>query len=161
MSITLFLDCTEGGFFVEQNKDRQAIASLPSPGLADSRGWQEVSQQNACISDIKGQSVSREKLDYFWNILNRLVHKNREQRVENRIDRIDRSFDFAKTWNGNYIALDQDKRGAVRNKELLKVYEGVTFVRKIKKSSVENDFKIKRGGGKKKKSKAKSKGKSK
>lgn len=68
MSIALFLDCTEGGFFVEQNKDRQAIASLPSPGLVDSPGWQEVSQQNACIKDMFLHAHEASNLDKYLMI---------------------------------------------------------------------------------------------
>jgi hypothetical protein len=106
----------------------------------------------ACTNDIYGQKhYSRERLDYYWNLLSKSAEKKRTQNEKNRIDRYRRSFDFVKTLDGNYVVLNQTCRKSVKPKELLKIYEGVSFVRKTEKGSAEGDFKIKRGGGKKKK----------
>ena len=107
---------------------------------------------DACISDIKEQKHSSgDRLDYYWNLLEKLVDKNRSQRKQKFRDRIARSVYFAKTSGGNYTVLDQELGDDARQNELLRVYSGLCLVRKIKKSIVDGDFKINRVGGKKKK----------
>jgi hypothetical protein len=113
-------------------------------------GLESNKSDTACISDIKGQKhYSREKLDYYFNLLSRTAERNRKQKEQNRLDRRKRSFEFFDTCEGDRVVLNECE--VVRQKESLKIYEGLVLVRKIKKDSVESEFKIKRGGGKKKK----------
>lgn len=147
----LLLERTEGAFFMEKDEGRGFATFLPLPGLYDSPGGQGGSPDAACISDIKGQKhYSRETLDYYWNLVSNQAEKKGKQNVQYKIDKHRRSFDFVKTRDGSYVVLNQKYRKSDRPKELMKIYEGVTFVRKIKKESTKGDFKIKKGKGKKK-----------
>ena len=148
-------------FFILIETDyRGSIPAFPSKGLrtfegkaGDDQGiWLESdSNYTACISYIKGQeNKRRKKLDYYCGLVSKQAENRRKQRDQNRIDRHRRSFDYVKVSDGDYVVLNQKHREPVRQKELLIIYEGLVLARKIKKDSSGDEFKIKRGGGKKK-----------
>jgi len=114
---------------------RGSISALPSNGLltfegkaGDDQGIElgSAGSDTACKSNIKGQ------------------------REENRIVKYRKSFDFDKTADCNYFIRNQEGRKDYRKNELLKIYEGVVFARKIKMHSWENKGEIKKASGEKK-----------
>lgn len=103
----------------------------------------------ACISDIKGQNrISREKLDYIYDLITKQGERNSRQKAENRIARRQKSIDFVREAD-QFIAADPEVGNNSRKNELLKIYEGVVLVRKIKEPLVENETPVKRDGGEK------------
>jgi hypothetical protein len=133
-----------------ENQKREDHPFLPPPGLLENPGGQEGANTLACISDIKGQkTISREKLDYVWKILTKYAERNRRAKEEYRKTRKERSRNLVRTKKGDYDVLVQPDKVEISPMEKLKIYEGVTLVRKTKNEDQGTKIRIKRGGGKK------------
>jgi hypothetical protein len=78
------------------------------------------------------------------------AERKRIQKAENRAN-YRRKLDLAKTVDGDLLVGDLEDEKDYRSNEVVTIYEGLIQVRKLKKDSVEDDFKIKKGGGKKRK----------
>jgi hypothetical protein len=78
------------------------------------------------------------------------AERKRIQKAENRAN-YRRKLDLAKTVDGDLLVGDLEDEKDYRSNEVVTIYEGLIQVRKLKKDSVEDDFKIKKGGGEKKK----------